>query len=240
MGFLLIFIIDLSFYIIDNGYRTEYKCKLRMAELKLSENLKLLMFQKDIKTAQLARELALPQQTVQRIVTGVTPRPHKSTLETLASFFGISIEQLKGHKPLPGSEAHISDKINKVHTIAWSEIPSWPLSKEQLQEHETSILDRPAGPNVFAVKMRDSSMEPLFPEGTLLIIDPDIELHDRRYVIAKLGDQPEATFRQLLVDLNNQYLKPLNPDFNQFGMVKLSNKDKIYGVLVQARHNYIF
>ena len=111
-----------------------------MAELTLSENLKLLMFQKDIKTAQLARELSLPQQTLQRIVTGVTPRPHKNTLEPLAEFFGVTVEQLKGQVALPSAESKTQPSLHEVYTIAWSEIESWPFPTEHLKNQVQSRI----------------------------------------------------------------------------------------------------
>lgn len=59
------------------------------------------MFKKDIRTTQLAREIDVPQQTLQRIVAGLSPSPHRKTLEPLAEYFSISVDQLTGKKPLP-------------------------------------------------------------------------------------------------------------------------------------------
>ena len=45
-------------------------------------------------------------------------------------------------------------------------------------------------------------------------------------------------FRQLLIDVEHQYLKPLNPDLNAYQMRLLNDKDKITAVLIESRINY--
>ncbi len=67
----------------------------------ISQMLKILMFKKDIRTTQLAREIDVSQQTLQRIVVGLSPNPYRKTLVPLAEFFSISVDQLTGKKPLP-------------------------------------------------------------------------------------------------------------------------------------------
>ena len=52
-----------------------------------------------------------------------------------------------------------------------------------------------------------------FPEGTTLIVDPDIAPTPGKYVIAKDVDTQEATFKKLMSDGGSWYLRPLNPAY---------------------------
>jgi hypothetical protein len=92
--------------------------------------------------------------------------------------------------------------------------------------------------NSYATITQDSAMEPLFPRNSLLIFDPERIPKDRSYVLAELHDSNLLVFRQLLLDADQKYLKPLNPDLNIFKMRLLSEEDKIIATLVEARQIY--
>ncbi|HEJ3062528.1 helix-turn-helix domain-containing protein [Pseudomonas aeruginosa] len=72
------------------------------------------------------------------------------------------------------------------------------------------------GPRTFAVRIRGESMynpheRRSFREGDIVFVDPDVVPKNRSFVVAKLVDSQEATFKQLIVEGNDQYLKALNP-----------------------------
>lgn len=52
------------------------------------------------------------------------------------------------------------------------------------------------------------------------------------FVVAKLTDDNEATFKKLIVDAAVKYLKPLNPAYR---LIELNGNCKILGVVVDAR-----
>ena len=52
-----------------------------------------------------------------------------------------------------------------------------------------------------------------FPEGFLILVAPDIEPHPGQYVVARMTDTNEATFKQLVRDAGELFLKPLNPSY---------------------------
>jgi SOS-response transcriptional repressor LexA len=95
------------------------------------------------------------------------------------------------------------------------------------------------GKKLFAMQMNDASMEPLFPQNTLLIFDSEITPKDRCYIALKRYEQQKVIFRQFLVDGDDFYIKPLSPDFVNFIMTNLNCEDMILGVLIQARMDYI-
>lgn len=75
------------------------------------------------------------------------------------------------------------------------------------------------GRNLFAVTVTNDSMEPRFHEGDVLIVNPNLEAGNGDYVIAKLRDENEATFKKLVVHGPGKkgesliILRPLNPSY---------------------------
>lgn len=63
---------------------------------------------------------------------------------------------------------------------------------------EYVYTDQKAG-NVFGVRVEGDSMEPEFHEGDILIVNPNLEGRNGDYVIARLEDENEATFKKLIV-----------------------------------------
>ncbi len=213
-------------------------------KLTTSQILKRLMFHRGLRTTELARMIGLKQPTVHRIVEGVSPSPHQSSLIPLANFFNITVEQLRGEESLPWSlydtwGVHGQD-MAAVPILSWEEAGHWvDSSSDKIKSRSHSVLiPQPVNDKVFALVMEDSSMEPQFPQGTVLVIDPSRPYKDRSYVLLKHKDHPRAVFRQLLLDARKYYLKCLSPDLDGVRAEPLRPDAKICGTLIQARLNY--
>lgn len=209
----------------------------------LGEVLSRLMFERKLRATDLARELGLPQPTVHRMVTGKCPNPHRSSLEPIARYFNVTIDQLKGETPLPDAlwgDSLLPIKMTgsrHVPIVKWQNLPD--LTLPAVEEDNQFLIAAPdLGKQCFATYMNDSSMEPHFSIGTTLILDPEKTPKDRSFVLIKLQETDLPVFRQLLVDAEYQYLKALNPDLSAFQMRLLEDGDKILGTLVEARRNY--
>jgi len=206
----------------------------------LSDILNRLMFEKKIRVTELAREVDLPQPTVHRIATGKCANPHKGSLEPLANYFDITVDQLKGNAPLPEHllQEHLPTEQPKVKQLP---IINWDDCSKKLKDAkpiEHIIAHQKLSNRCFGLYMNDSSMEPQFSLGTTLIFDPEREAKDRSFVLVKLEEYENPIFRQLLIDGEDQFLKPLNPDLTAFRMRMLKESDKILATLVEARRNY--
>lgn len=192
-----------------------------------------------MKPIDLARKTNTPQPTMHRLVAGKSPNPHQDTLKPIANFFEITVEQLKGEEPLPSnifpSESSKNFSIIEIPLLDWeclSEINQLDEDVEKIAA--ASDLSK----KCFAIKMPDSSMEPQFPKGSVLIFDPDKTPADRGFILVKLAESQIHTFRQLLIDAEHQFLKPLNPDLNVFKMRLKTPEDVVLGTLVEARQTY--
>ena len=209
----------------------------------LGEVLSRLMFERKLRATDLARELGLPQPTIHRMATGKSPNPHRASLEPIAQYFDITVDQLKGDTPLP--ETVWGDSLlptkpadtRHVPIVKWADLPEVKFPAP-VQDDQFVVTAPDLGERCFATYMNDSSMEPHFSVGTTLIVDPDKPPKDRSFVLIKLHETGVPIFRQLLIDADFQYLKPLNPDLSAFQMRLLEEDDKILGTLVEARRNY--
>lgn len=99
-----------------------------------------------------------------------------------------------------------------------------------LESIPTSV---PVKRHTFALRVAGDSMEPEFHAGMILIIDPELDPNPGDYVVAKNGDE-ETTFKQLIKDGADWYLKPLN---DRYPIKPLGNAS-IIGVLRAVEKRY--
>jgi SOS-response transcriptional repressor LexA len=81
----------------------------------------------------------------------------------------------------------------------------------------------------FALRVLGDSMAPEFVEGHIIIIEPDGVVQNGSYVFAVYED--EYIFRQLQIENEQYFLKPLN---DQYPTLKVSGLDAIKGVITQG------
>lgn len=84
----------------------------------------------------------------------------------------------------------------------------------------------PVNRYTFALRVQGDSMEPRFTEGMLLIVEPELDAQHGDYVIVKNGGE-ETTFKQLIRDGSDWFLKPLNPRYP----IKPLGADTVVGVV---------
>lgn len=80
----------------------------------------------------------------------------------------------------------------------------------------------------FALRVLGDSMLPEFPEGVIIIIDPEGVVTDSSYVMATVEE--EYIFRQLHIVDEKYYLKPLN---DLYDTVEISSLEDVAGVIIQ-------
>ena len=56
------------------------------------------------------------------------------------------------------------------------------------------------GRRAYALRVQADSMEPKFPEGVIIIVDPDVEPVHGSFVIALITDTDQITFKQFVID----------------------------------------
>ncbi|RCX26292.1 S24 family peptidase [Thioalbus denitrificans] len=84
------------------------------------------------------------------------------------------------------------------------------------------------GSDPFALQVLGDSMAPEFPEGSIVVAEPDGVIESGRYVIAMHNN--EYIFRQLVMEGERQLLKPLN---EAYPVLEMGPEDSIRAVVVQ-------
>lgn len=120
----------------------------------------------------------------------------------------------------------------EVPVISWVQAGSFEAVVDNFQPgfaEETVTATVQVRRHTYALRVHGDSMEPDFKEGDILIVEPEMEAVHGSYVIAKNGDN-EATFKKLVQDGGDWYLKPLNP---AYPMKPVDRNMKIVGVVRQ-------
>jgi len=199
----------------------------------ISDILKQLIREKGLNASELARRIGLPQPTIQRMMTGTHSRPHQKTLTAIANYFGITPDQLCGIEPIPWLFEKINLIARSVPILNQDQAIVWPdVTEKNLQQ---VVVDQDVGKSVYAMKMPDASMEPLISQEAILIIDPDKKPQYKSFVCVKLHNYSSAIIRQIFIDANHHYIRPLSSDLEKFDMILLKPDDIILGTVIEIR-----
>jgi SOS-response transcriptional repressor LexA len=129
--------------------------------------------------------------------------------------------------------------VRQAPVISWVQAGEW---SEAVDLHQPGYGDAyeavpdSSGQHVFWLRVvGDSMTSPTgasIPEGHLILVDPDREPINGSLVVAKLEDSQEVTFKKLVIDAGQKYLKPLNPDYKT---TPINGNCRIVGVVIEAK-----
>jgi len=200
--------------------------------------LSLLISKARMTEAELAREINIPRATINRLTSGKTPDPRASTLNAIAAYFNISVEQLIGKKPLlDNSQEVISSTSETIPVIELNKALEWETLIPQLttsNHFDFILIDPSTCQGKFAIKVQGESMWPQFQVNTLLIISTDKIVKNRDYVLAYVKETNEIVFRQMMIDGTYKFLQAIN---SLFPSITFTNEDKVIGTVIQTRLN---
>lgn len=162
-----------------------------------------------------------------------------ATLLAVAELLSLSANVEPAKHPARSEPASVSpslERVGRVPLISWVQAGDWSHAADLLHPGEalewidTGVRVRP---HTFALRVEGDSMEPEFAPGTILVVEPEMDAHPGDFVIAKNGDD-EATFKQLVRDGADLYLKPLNARYP----IKPLGHSRIVGVVREAVKRY--
>lgn len=138
-------------------------------------------------------------------------------LPTLADALGVSVPEF--FAIASGAEVdnfEPAPELRKVPLISWvqagkcQEVFHEPHALDNVEWVETTYRARRY---TYALRVVGDSMETKFPEGCIIIVEPEEQAHNKSHVIALMSDSNKATFKQLIDDESGTYLKPLNDKY---------------------------
>lgn len=115
--------------------------------------------------------------------------------------------------------------------ISWEQALDWPANKNSLQDTVTYPCLAPCSEESFVLKVQGISMEPVFNEGELIFVDPNVTIKTGNYVVASLAKEPEPLLRKLIVESGKNYLHTTNPDWPS-KIIQADSNCKFLGTVV--------
>lgn len=199
----------------------------------LAKNLETLMQEKQISQTRLSKISGVSQSYIFKILNDQIKKPSLDTLEKLATALDSTVAQLNHSLELP-KEADPVVGLRKVPLISWVQagLPTPVASLDDMDKWY--ICPVRISKNGFALKVRGESMEPMFYEGDIVFIDPEVPAESGR-IVAAVDDgaaDPEATLKKLVRDGSDYYLKALNPDWPGPKFQPFTQSMRIAGVAV--------
>ncbi len=158
--------------------------------------------------------------------------PEVKRLGEISQIIGKSVQwMLTGED---GNVEEFSDQVGLVPILSWVQAGAFCSNGDiPLPEEVDERIPSPVrvGGRAYAVRVKGDSMVSRdggrsYPEGTVLIVDPDVHPDAGKRVVARIGD--ETTFKELVRDAGQWYLKPLNP---QYRMIPVTEEVIICGVV---------
>lgn len=197
-----------------------------------------------------ARALGIEPQSVQQWLAGqTTPRGYR--IKELARLLGVPPWELLGGpdeargnvaaagvvaEQLAGTGA--SPLVRRVPRLAWVSAGHFrevdaPASPGTVEDWDSP--SEPLGPRAFSLRVDGDSMEPEFPDGCIIFVDPSVGAASGDFVVVQLENQEQATFKQLVIDGPRRYLKPLNP---RYPLIPIGTDAIVCGVVREMRKVY--
>lgn len=161
---------------------------------------------------QLAELTNSAQTSIQKIEKGVTKNPRN--IEALARALQCTPEYLRFGVGEIDNATNGPEFKNKLPLISWVQAGAWAdIQEVSALEAEHFLCPVNCSDKSFVLRVQGVSMEPKFFDGDLIFVDPEAECLHGSYVVARLDDENQATFKQLIIEGGQKFLKAANPNW---------------------------
>ncbi|PKH20211.1 hypothetical protein CIG19_18845 [Enterobacterales bacterium CwR94] len=166
-------------------------------------------------------------------------------IEIIESAFSLPRGWMDGIVDEKSNITFVPQPINtrRYPVVSWVSAGAWAEALEPytLQDiEEWCETDAHVEGDGFWLKIKGDSMtSPVglsIPEGLLVLFDTGREAKHGSLVLAKATDANEATFKKLVIDGGEKYLKPLNP---LYPLIPINGNCRIIGVAIESRQKFI-
>lgn len=147
-------------------------------------------------------------------------------LQALTGYSSVWLSTGKGPKKIAVGNVTTARPRKKVPLISWVKAGSWGEVEDFFNVGEADVweeaFDSNPSDNAFALRVEGDSMtspnpnELTFPEGTIIIVDPQRAASAGDFVVAKDVATQMATFKKLTYDAGRWFLRPLNPIYQAY------------------------
>ena len=201
----------------------DYSC-----EMELNERIRLARKEAELSQSELARRCGVDPSAINHLESGKT-RSLSGALQTgIAAACNVSeawlsngrgnmhakhyvMEAEGGQYQLTGGDVSMII-TSSVPIISLVQAGNWADVIDDLAPGDGDRIATTyrAKAHTYALRVTGDSMEPKFPSGSIIIVEPEEEPLPGKYVIVRQNGDSEATFKQLVQDGGTLLLKPLN------------------------------
>jgi SOS-response transcriptional repressor LexA len=204
----------------------------------LTKVLNKLMALRNVSMNQLHKLTGVPLTTINRMATSKNINPTIATLIPIANYFGVTLNQLMGIDPLntglaTNQNCEKTAILINVPLITWEQAISWSTDHAKIKTEKTISTDARLRANSFALIITEPTLEGFFPTSVLIVDSEANPEHSDYAIVYKIG-QKRATLKQILIDDDKIYLRPLNKEYQTQMM---SKSYIILGTVAQVRSN---
>jgi len=164
----------------------------------------------------LGKMVGLSQSALQGLETGKSDNPRN--IENLAKGLNCTPEWLRfGITDTLSEESNVSfipNFKNNLPLISWVQAGMWSeiVEIDEL-EAERFLCPVNCSERSFVLRVEGASMETKFMSGDHIFVDPEAQWENGSYVVARLDDSNQATFKQLVIEGETKFLKAINPNW---------------------------
>lgn len=191
---------------------------------------------------QLADLVGVAQNSIQKIEKGETKNPRN--IEALARALQCTPEYLRFGVGGGDGGSENSNVVpgptlkSAVPLISWVQAGAWSdITEIKAYEAERYLCPVKCSDLTFALKVQGVSMEPKFFDGDLIFVDPEAECIHGSYVVARLDDDNQATFKQLIIESGHKFLKAANPNWPE-QLIPINGNCTLVGKVVFAGKSF--
>ena len=221
----------------------------------LTDRIELLCEERGISIRQMEREAAIGQGSTSKWKAGAY-RPASTSVQRIASYFGVSMDYLMGDsdetlssamvenmktRRQRESEAGEPDAVSVSIPVLGRVAAGVPLTaEEQILGYEDIPVEWTCLGDHFALRVKGDSMNPRICEGDVLIVRKQKNADSGDIVVVRIGDE-DATVKRFIRNDSSITLQPFNPAYDP---LVFSNKQikalpvTVIGRVIENRQKY--
>ncbi len=165
--------------------------------------------------------------------------PNVIAAYAVAKALGTTIEALIEEATNPGQARSPVESTERVPVVPWGMAAEWRLNPDIARLPGNTVWVIPpenATAGMFALIVPDDTMHSpsglAFPAGSTIFVNPRRTAEANDLVVGYTHKPDELTFKRLIQDGAQRYLRPLNP---QFPMISIDGDFQVVGVVTGMR-----
>lgn len=198
-------------------------------------NLKKFLKKECMSENELSKRIGIPQQMINRIITGINQNPKLSTITPIADYFKVPLQELISNANLDAANPQIINTQHKVPFVEFKDIEKHGFNHAISHANKYVTVELDQNKNYFATTMNDDSMEPKFSQGTILVFEKEKEPFNGDFCLLK-DDRNHYVFRQIMINsTSKKFIKCLNPTNDAYTIIPLPINIYVLATLLESR-----